>query len=278
MSFGKLVTWGMTRFGFCSRKAAIRLASQTGKKLAEQSAKLGRDLTTDEVQVLFKQTLPKKLRPKIITSVDKATKDFTQRTKMPEDFVYNAVANPAVKGMACMGGRTKTPIFIKSDNSFAFGGGIDRSSVIAHELEHALEYNNRPVKIFERKILDPLRMLFIKDKGNYYKNLNELNFDFQVAIQANPVSNYSQIIKDLTQGSKTKTKMLKKIMDVEIPGYTTGANVEKYVKSLGLKEVGLVIDPVTHKGKEILIPKALTEANGKNLTLYQQAMLALKNI
>ncbi len=33
MSFGKLVTWGMTRFGLCSRKAAIRLASQTGKKL-----------------------------------------------------------------------------------------------------------------------------------------------------------------------------------------------------------------------------------------------------
>lgn len=65
LAFGIAVTNLTSRFGIVSRKAAMRIATETGYKLVDKSREVGRLLNKEEVEQVFK-TLPKRLRPKTL--------------------------------------------------------------------------------------------------------------------------------------------------------------------------------------------------------------------
>ena len=273
---GKLVTNCFSKFGLCSRKAAIRLATETGQVLVDKSAKLGRDLTTSEVESIFKQTLPKRLRPKIITSAEQGAREWSNRTKMTIQESEGLIDNAA--GCVFMAGRKKSPMLINpKEIPFFNPSTVDKCALYAHELEHALEYNCRPLWIIKRKFLEPLKLL-TKDKAKYHRDINNLGLNFQLSLPQNNSNNYEQIIKELTHGNKTKIKTLKQFMDIEIPAYTTGNNVEKYANSLGLTTEGVIIDKATRKTKMGLIPLEFEEKQGNAVTIYKNALDVLKEL
>ena len=273
MSIGKLVTKCISKFGLCSRKAAIRLATETGQKLVDKSVKLGRDLTTKEVETVF-ETLPKRLRPKIITSAEQGAKEWSSRTKMTlkesEELIDNA------SGCVFMAGRKKSPMLINPVEIPLFNiSSVDKCALYAHELEHALEYNCRPIKILERKILEPLKLL-IKNKAEYYRDINKLGINFQLSLLSNKSKSYKQIVKEFAQNDKKKIKILKMFMDVELPAHTTGNNIEKYANKLGLTTEGIRLNKTTKKPEITNIPLVFTEKQGHSLSIYKQVMEALK--
>ena len=276
MSIGKLVTKCISKFGLCSRKAAVRLATETGQALVDKSVKLGRDLTTKEVESVFKQTLPKKLRPKIITSAEEGTKEWANRSKMTLKESEELVSNAA--GCVFMAGSKKSPMLINSVDIPLFNpSSIDKCALYAHELEHALEYNCRPIKILKRKILDPLKFL-IKDKGKYHRDINTLGMNFQLSLLSNKSKSCKQIVSEFTQKDKSKIKILKKFMDIEIPAHTTGNNIEKYANSLGLTTEGFKYNPITKKLELANIPIEFTEKQGHSATVYKEVLDILKSL
>ena len=234
-AIGKLATSVATKFGLCTRKAAMRLASETGFKLVDESTRLGRNLTPQEIEGVFKQTLPKHLRPKVLFSPKEAAKCMAKNgvdARMAEQSILQGYD----RGMlACCvpNGTLKQPILMRPE--------YQEYSLYAHELEHALERNNRLKSIFARKIL-PLRLRFLKDK-NKILEIQKKTFDFQEQVQMayNPnlsLEKQQEVINDVVQkfigGSRRTKKLCKGISNIEIPAYTTGGKVYAYENPNGI--------------------------------------------
>lgn len=245
-AIGKLVTCVTTKFGLCSRKAAMRIATETGEKLVDESTRLGRSLNLQEIESVFNQCIPKKIRPKILTSKEEFAKEALKRGVLQEtaEQIYN---NPYMVGAATTIGRKKAAIFLNFDNNIinqaseitGIAPTVFQNSMIAHELEHALEYNGRFKKILERKILNPLKLALKKDKKAFMKQINEDNLKFQSTLQTRAGETYfnnpksfgdtiKSLVQELANGSKEKIRLYKRIIDVETPAYIAGNNVEKY--------------------------------------------------
>lgn len=234
---GKLTTAVISKFGFCSQKAAIRLASETGRQMVDKSIKLGRNLTTTEIKEVFNQKLPKKLRPEIITDKAVFAKEL-MKSGLPQEGANDLVNNPQVLGAALTMGKKKASIFFNPDNAknvFEQTNLVNCNSLYAHELEHAIQRNNTLKGILKRYITEPTQKFFIKDLKSYLKKLNQDNINFQMNLQqiaALPTSEQTNAIKTLlansANGSKKKLKNFKHILNLEIPAYTAGAKVEHY--------------------------------------------------
>ncbi len=252
-ALGRLATSVAAKFGLCTRKAAIRLASETGCKLVDESARLGRNLNNQEIEAVFKQTLPKKLRPKILGSKEETVKQMAKRG-LSDESAQEFMSHDEIFGVALTHGAKKAPLFVDMSNvekivgknDFVFG-----NSSIAHELEHAIEYNNRLKKIVSRKIIGPIMMKFKKDPKAFLKQINNDNLKFQESIQrligqpdAERLTGIKSTVEQLSNGSKKKLKLFKTSLNLEIPAYTTGYNVELYgAKKLGSSRIfqGLIL-------------------------------------
>ena len=149
---GIAITNLTSKVGILSRKACKRLSIETGKKLVDRSREVGRLLNKEEVESVFTQTLPKKCRPKIITTKNEVA-DILRRQGLSEIQIFEQINIPGLGAATIMNERKKCPIWIpfenieSSENIQPFA-----NSLIAHELEHALEKNHRVFDIFRRKI------------------------------------------------------------------------------------------------------------------------------
>ena len=65
---GLAITNLTSKVGILSRKASIRLATETGEKVLQRKGELGRNLNSEEIEQVFAEVLPKRCRPKIITT------------------------------------------------------------------------------------------------------------------------------------------------------------------------------------------------------------------
>ena len=76
-----------SKAGILSRKACMRYAEETGKKLVDKSRELGRNLNQTEVEQVFAEHLPKRCIPKILSTQEQAAKclvntGFSEETAM----------------------------------------------------------------------------------------------------------------------------------------------------------------------------------------------------
>ena len=69
-ALGMALTKLTSRFGVLSKKACVRLATETGYKLVDTTKQIGRPLNIKEIESVFAETLPKKCRPQIITKTE----------------------------------------------------------------------------------------------------------------------------------------------------------------------------------------------------------------
>lgn len=140
-ALGIALTKITSKFGLLSQKACIRLATETGYKLVDTEKQLGRTLNVNEIKSVFEEVLPKKCRPKILSTAD----EYRQ-------FVGRDTANPPFAlGCAFPYAKFKSPIWL---NTELFPKSANKNSTIAHELEHALEANHRPASIICKNLLN----------------------------------------------------------------------------------------------------------------------------
>ena len=121
------------------------MATETGEKLVDASAKLGRDLTAKEIQSVFETTLPKKLRPKLLGSRQEIEEMF-KGIGYSSERAHATAYSPNMMGGCIPAGSGKNPIFIDK-GVFDY---LTNNANIAHELEHALERNNSFSGIFAK--------------------------------------------------------------------------------------------------------------------------------
>lgn len=150
-AFGLAVTNLTSKFGILSRKACIRIATETGKKVADKSKEVGRMVSKEEIEQIFAQTVPKRCRPKLITTNEEAI-DVFRRTGHTEEEISQFMSMP-FSAAVLENGTRKYPIWIPFEK---FETGLPElkmfmSSTVGHELEHALEKNHRIRDIFRRK-------------------------------------------------------------------------------------------------------------------------------
>ena len=133
-AIGFAITKLTSQFGLLSRKASIRLATETGKKLVDKTNQVGRALNKSEIEDVFVETLPKRCRPKILTEKAEVKEQFRKlgmSDEMAEIQMENAAAGAIPNGMG------KRSIYLPLQEMEA-----EIPSLSAHELEHALESNN----------------------------------------------------------------------------------------------------------------------------------------
>ena len=273
MSFGKAITALTSRFGVVSQKACVRLATETGKKMVDECNRLGRTLNKQELENVFAQTLPKKLRPKILDSREEIVLQL-EKLGFPRAQAQQLANNPNMAGGCVNNGTNKTTIFVdprvqKIDTFCSFN---------AHELEHALELNNRLSGITNRKLF-PFKMLtgkalFGKDVRdiNYIVNKNKSNLEAAIQQQNGTFTTLTNkalncdatresvmafnglnetrytvqlrsILRQFADGRRygsmnnTTLKFFNQTMKREIPAYTVGGEVQHYALQLGKGQI-----------------------------------------
>ena len=300
---GKLATSVAAKFGLCTRKAAIRLATETGYKLVDESTRLGRNLTASEIEDVFAATLPKKLRPKILGSRNEIEKMLKDIGYSPER-AHATAHNPLMIGGCIPAGSGKQPIFVEMKKL----DHLTNDSLLAHELEHALERNNRFKGIFARRIGYPLCSIKTLLNKNYIDNLVRLNgrvenlqeYGLQIknktfltetnkALSCNSTTDgiielngltkeqyfarlrsaIRNVANGETKGShNNKTfKLIKGTLDMEIPAYTVGGRVQEYAYKLTEGQIG------AQTGTSIVYKDALKLVKGERRLYLKNKLL-----
>ena len=250
-----------SKFGLLSRKASMRLATETGKKLVDKTNQVGRGLNKSEIENVFEETLPKRCRPKILTEKEEVKEYFRKlgmTDEMAEIQLENAAAGAVPNGMG------KRPIYLplqEMDEGTIF-------SLTAHELEHALESNNSLKGKLGRRVLGLLilpKLLFDKNFATKMTSLRQKACDLETVLQtttfqdaeklfasaptkeglANALSTdvkglpdkIRQAIREVisptnSATSKSDYAISKQILDIEIPAYKVGGEVERYAMEI----------------------------------------------
>lgn len=134
-AIGFAITKLTSQFGLLSRKASIRLATQTGKKLVDKTNQVGRALNKTEIEEVFTETLPKRCRPKLYTTKEELVNGTLLTDKAADDILEGTggLHIPNFKG------REKVFINIKNKSK------EDICDIVSHELEHSLEYKSSAI-------------------------------------------------------------------------------------------------------------------------------------
>lgn len=260
-NLGIAVTKLTSRFGILSRKASMRLATETGKRLFDKSQELGRKLEQADIEKVFEEVLPKKCRPKILTNPSEGI-PYWQELGLSEQQAKMYMMNCGAQAVPNIKGKRLLYIPIdKYDNSTI-------SSVTAHELEHTLELDHRFKKIikgFKNKFLIKFKQKFLpkslekdrevniiitKIQNNLQRKYNvafgQKTDDYGVQIteiasrqgyksKAGLLSQIRSLIRNSVVNPKIKDKDTRKkyeaieyILDCEKPAYRVQGEVEKY--------------------------------------------------
>ena len=152
-AFGLAITNLTSKFGVLSRKACVRIATETGKKVVDKSKEVGRMVNKEEIEQIFAQTVPKKCRPPLLTTNQEAI-DVFKRTGHTEEEINQYMQMP-IAAAVLENGTRQWPMWIpfeRFQTQLPKEMEVFMSSTVGHELEHALEKNNRIRDIFRRKL------------------------------------------------------------------------------------------------------------------------------
>ena len=185
-SFGIAITNLTSKFGILSRKACVRIATETGKKVADKSKEVGRMVNKEEIEQIFAETVPKRCRPKILTTNQEAI-DVFRRTGHTEEEINKYMQMPFAAAVI-ENGTHSWPMWIPFERfktQLPKEMELFMSSTVGHELEHALEKNNRFSDIFRRKlsgIKESVCQFFDKDYKHRVteREMGIHNFEFDI--------------------------------------------------------------------------------------------------
>ena len=312
-ALGIAVTNLTSKIGILSRKACIRLATETGEKTLAKKLELGRNPNKEEVEKIFSEILPKACRPKVITQ-DSEVYECLRRSGFTDEQIAKQLQSGEDIAMVAANvgnGTGKMTYWIPYERHAQIQNPFIKQyietnfpALIAHEMEHSLEKNCRIKDIFRRKF-SKIRMAIGKffDK-NYSEKINkrqigvhEFEGDMQKSIGAvtaeldhatgNIKFKCKPTVEDISklfarergisfeeklrsfirnnyasaenQGSETnkRFKLLKYWMDMELPAYEVGGQIER--KIAGLKEDQYALDEMVAKGYEAAIDIAKQE-------------------
>ena len=303
MYIGRMITSVTSRFGVISRKASMRLATETGKKLVDRSQQLGRSLKAEEIQEVFAETLPKRCRPQILGTKQEVI-SLMERNGASKEAATEFANSPYV-GAACLSnGVKKSPIYIPQSLEQAQQGLSN--SLIAHELEHALERNNRIKGIFGRKFFMPLfkkklqspktqELIEFVQNGSIKYQVPEMQLKNNLAIRRTDkievinqpatragviensglseqryTSRLRSLLRRYVNGKHEQSENLrimnsfKNVLDAEIPAYSVQGEVLKYAQNISNSQM------VSPTGVSIMYKDAKKLIN-------QERLLYLKN-
>lgn len=240
----RIAKFAVNKLGICSKKASIKYATEAGRCLVDESVKLGRNLTNKEIEDVFVRTLPEKIRPKILNTKESAIEALKQGGLInAEEFM----ANPEIMGVAITAGKKKASIFadLGAADKFAEVTGFDSriiaNSIVAHELQHAIQRNNTIGGILKRRIFEPIGKKLIKNYDELTKKNNNLFLKFQLELQNLAILPRGKERNDAIRGvldtfvdnSKQNKKLFNALFNLENPAYRTGALVEHH----GMKKI-----------------------------------------
>jgi len=263
-AIGFAITKITSRFGLLSRKASMRLATETGKKLVDKTNQVGRTLNKSEIEDVFVETLPKRCRPKILTEKAEIKEQFRKlgmTDEMAEIQMENAAAGAVPNGMG------KRSIYLPLQEMEE-----EIPSLTAHEVEHVLESNNTLKGKLSRRVLGLLvlpKLLLDKNFAIKMTNLRQKAGDLEGVLQTRLFSDSEklyasaptkeglaealstdakglsdkirQAIREVinptnSTTSKSEYSVSKQILDIEIPAYKVGGEVERYAMKMGKNE------------------------------------------
>ena len=143
--FGIRVGNFLARYGITTEKSSIRLATEAGKNLVDDVAARGGRINKTVIEQSFAKSLPKRLRPEILTKREEMIPYYVNTGYSEQQ------ARQILKGnffaLCVPNGTKKSPIYIPIVES----NHGDLEAYTAHELEHALEKNNRISNKIRRK-------------------------------------------------------------------------------------------------------------------------------
>ena len=198
-SLGLAITNLTSKIGILSRKACIRLATETGERAIAKKAELGRNLNKQDLEQLFAEVLPKRCRPKVITE-DSEVIECLKRSGFNDEQIKAQIASVDKGAMIAANvsdGINKMKYWMPYERLARFEGPIKEyveltnPAFIAHEMEHSLEKNCRVKDIYRRKtsmIKTKIKKFFDK---NYMEKLTQRHVgihDYEVEMQQNMAS------------------------------------------------------------------------------------------
>lgn len=298
-AFGITITKLTSKLGILSQRASMRLATEMGKKLVDKTNQVGRALNKAEIEDVFVETLPKRCRPKILTEkeqIKKHLKKLGMTDEMAEMQMENLAAGAIPNGMG------KRFIYLPLETM-----GEELPSLTAHEVEHVLETNNRLQGKLNRKLFGLLiipRLLFDKNFMTKMTKLRETATKLETSLQMTTFSGSDKLfgstptrdglanslstdVKGLSDKirkairevinptnsatNKSEYVVSKQILDMEIPAYKVGGEVERYMMNMSKNETSpsQAISMVYEDARKILNEEQklfLKSKKGKDIT------------
>ena len=181
-AFGLAITNFTSRFGVLSRKACIRLATETGEKVLAKKGELGRNLNKEEIEQVFSEILPKACRPKVITK-DSEVYECLRRCGYSDEQIAVQLQNVEKNGMAAANvsnGTKKYAYWVPYERHEKIQDPRLKQYIettfpafIGHEMEHSLEKNCRFTDILRRKTLKIRTAIYKLFDKNYMEKLSQ---------------------------------------------------------------------------------------------------------
>lgn len=237
-TIGIAITKLTSQFGVLSRKASVRIATETGKKLVDKTNQVGRALNKSEIEEVFVETLPKRCRPKIYITEEELV-EGTKKSLLNRNDISEAVNDAEAFYVPSSIGKGK--IFLPVNN-------LSKESIcgdIAHELEHALEYKGNALKEIWKLPFMLFEIIKMKIKGknpfSYAKEMGKMAHNLENSvINAVHMGTHSEdelckIIRGAINPNSPKTTQADYaagilLFDKEIRAYKAGNAIEKYMK------------------------------------------------
>ena len=181
-AFGLAVTNLTSKIGLLSRKACIRIATETGEKVLARKVELGRNPNKEEIEQVFAEILPKACRPKVITH-DSEVYESLRKSGFTDEQIAKQIKSGEDIAMVAANvgnGTKKMTYWIPYERHAQIKDPFVKEyietnfpALIAHEMEHSLEKNCRIKDIFRRKF-SKIRMAIGKffDK-NFSEKINQ---------------------------------------------------------------------------------------------------------
>ena len=209
---GIAITNLTSKFGILSRKASIRLATETGEKVLERKMLLGRNLNKQELEQVFTEVIPKKCRPKIITTDEEVMECF-KRTGFSEEHIkaqIQACENAYMAAANVINGTGRYRLWIPYERMNKQTGIIKEyfdnifPATVAHEVEHSLEKNCRITDILRRKT----QVFFMKFNNSFNKNALETINQRQIGVHEFEADLQMALVPTATMDKETNVMKL----------------------------------------------------------------------
>ena len=242
-ALGLVITNLTSKFGVLSRKACIRLATETGEKTLAKKIELGRNPNKEELEQIFAEILPKACRPKVITK-DSEVYESMRRAGYSDEQIAAQLQNVEKNVMAAANvsnGTKKYTYWIPYERHAKIQEPMVKMYIektlpafIGHEMEHSLEKNCRIKDILRRKTSKIRAAIFKFFDKNFMEKLSNRqmavhDYEGQMQIALTPTLKIDETTGNIISKCKATIKDISEFFTKE-EGASFEENLRKLIK------------------------------------------------